>query len=75
MAFTELSESIWQSHPHSDNPTTKIRFSLVFDSNVKLTVYNIAGEIVKELVNGNYKSGEHEITLSLSNIKGAASGI
>jgi hypothetical protein len=67
--------SLSQNYPNPFNPSTKIKFTLPFDSNVKLTVYNIAGEMVKELVNGNYRSGEHEITLSLTDIKGAASGI
>ncbi len=67
--------SLSQNYPNPFNPSTKIKFTLPFDSNVKLTVYNIAGQMIKEVVNGNYRSGEHEISLSLSDIKGAASGI
>ncbi|MCX7612349.1 MAG: T9SS type A sorting domain-containing protein, partial [Ignavibacterium sp.] len=67
--------SLSQNYPNPFNPSTKIRFTLPFDSNVKLTIYNIAGEMIKEIVNGNFRAGEHEVTVSLNDIKGAASGI
>lgn len=67
--------SLSQNYPNPFNPSTKIRFTLPFDSNVKLSIYNIAGQLVKEIVNGNYRSGEHEVNVSLDDIKGAASGI
>jgi hypothetical protein len=69
------SYSLSQNYPNPFNPSTRIKFALPFDSNVKLTVYNINGEVVKELVNGLYTMGEHEVQFDMSNVKGAASGI
>jgi len=48
---------------------------LPFDSNVKLSIYNIAGELVKEMINGYYLSGEHEVIINLNDIKGTSSGV
>lgn len=49
-----------QNYPNPFNPTTKITFSLPKDSKVNLTVYNILGEIVIEIINEEKKSGYYE---------------
>jgi len=49
-----------QNYPNPFNPTTKITFTLPKDSKVNLSVYNILGERVVELVNGEKKSGYYE---------------
>ncbi len=67
--------SLAQNYPNPFNPSTTIKFTLPYDSNVKLTVYNINGEVVKELANGLYTMGEHEVTFNMSDVKGSASGI
>lgn len=69
------SYSLAQNYPNPFNPSTKIKFALPYDSNVKLTVYNINGEVVKELVNGIYTIGEHEVQFNMNDVKGSASGI
>lgn len=67
--------SLSQNYPNPFNPSTTIKFALPYDSNVKLTVYNINGEVVKELANGLYTMGEHEVKFNMSGVKGSASGI
>ncbi|BDQ03559.1 multiheme c-type cytochrome [Ignavibacterium sp.] len=64
-----------QNYPNPFNPSTTIKFALPYDSNVKLTVYNINGEVVKELANGLYTMGEHEVQFNMSDVRGSASGI
>jgi hypothetical protein len=49
-----------QNYPNPFNPTTKITFTLPKDSKVNLSVYNILGERVVELVNEEKKSGYYE---------------
>ncbi len=71
---TEIPEKfeLSQNYPNPFNPSTKINFSLPNESNVKIFIYNILGERVKELVNGRVSAGEHIINFNAGNF---ASGI
>lgn len=53
--------SLSQNYPNPFNPVTTIEFSLPFVSNVKLTVYNLLGEVVNVLVNREMNAGNHKI--------------
>ena len=64
--------SLGQNYPNPFNPSTIIRFSLPFDSQVKMTLYNELGESVKELVNETKNAGAYEINF---NANGLASGV
>jgi hypothetical protein len=61
-----------QNYPNPFNPSTKINFELPLESNVKIFVYNILGEKVRELVNSQMSSGVHTIDFNASSL---ASGI
>jgi hypothetical protein len=61
-----------QNYPNPFNPNTNIAFALPNDANVTLTVYNIAGQKVVELVNGQVKAGVHTVTWNASD---ATSGV
>lgn len=63
-AFTPSTYSISQNYPNPFNPSTLIKFALPFESNVKVTIYNINGEMVKELVNGAKTAGNHEVSFN-----------
>jgi len=54
--------SLFRNFPNPFNPSTKISFNLKENSEVKLTIYNAAGEKVAELINAEMKKGEHEFT-------------
>ncbi len=54
--------SLEQNYPNPFNPETKIRYSIPQNSDVNLTVYNMLGQIVRELVN------EHQIANSYETI-------
>ncbi len=49
-----------QNFPNPFNPATTIRFGLPYRSNVRLTIYNVLGQIVSELLNANVDAGHHE---------------
>lgn len=53
--------SLEQNYPNPFNPSTKINFSLAVDSKVSLKVFNVLGQEVTTLLNGNLAAGYHEI--------------
>ncbi|MDR3667678.1 MAG: pectinesterase family protein [Ignavibacteriaceae bacterium] len=57
-----------QNYPNPFNPSTKISYSLPFDSNVKLIIYNSLGEKVKELVNSFLNGGYYEVSFDASSL-------
>ncbi len=56
----EYDYNLYNNYPNPFNPETVIKFSLKEKSNVTLTVYNIAGQKVAELVSGEMAKGFHE---------------
>jgi hypothetical protein len=49
-----------QNYPNPFNPSTTIDYSLPFESNVKVVIYNVTGEVVKVLVNNVQVAGHHK---------------
>jgi len=61
---TELLPSdltLHQNYPNPFNPETVISFSLKKDQNIKLSIYNIKGELVEDVVNKKYDKGNHQV--------------
>ncbi len=57
-----------QNYPNPFNPTTNIRFGLPSSGLVNLTVYNMLGQKVAELVNDNKAAGWHTIAFDASKL-------
>ena len=51
-----------QNFPNPFNPTTRIHFDIKTEGWTRLTVHNILGERVAELVNGVQPPGSYEIS-------------
>ena len=49
------------NYPNPFNPTTTIAFSLPEEGVVRLSVYNIRGQLVKELINESMTRGFHKV--------------
>lgn len=57
-----------QNYPNPFNPSTTIKFSLPNDNHVRLSVYNILGEVVQALVDEQLKAGFHQINFDGSSL-------
>lgn len=55
-------------YPNPFNPTTVLSFELSVSSRINLSVYNISGRLVDELVNGWREAGVHEVTFDGSDL-------
>jgi len=49
------------NYPNPFNPSTTIKYSLKEDSKVKLNIYNIKGQNIKQLVNDQLTAGQHSV--------------
>ena len=57
------------SYPNPFNPTTTIRFDLVTESPIKLSVTDLTGKLVRVLINNSVlDAGRHEIVFDASNL-------
>ncbi len=58
--------TLGQNYPNPFNPTTEIRFSLPVAGYVKLEVFNLVGQRVTVLAEGEYSTGTHTVTWDAS---------
>lgn len=61
-----------QNYPNPFNPSTKIVVRLPHTTNMKLVVYNMLGEAIRELANSEFDAGIYEFVFDAA---GLASGI
>ena len=57
-----------QNYPNPFNPTTVISYSVPIDGFVSLSVYNLIGEKVAQLVNTNVRAGNHQVSYHASEL-------
>jgi choice-of-anchor B domain-containing protein len=70
--LTVTTMDLKQNYPNPFNPSTKIKYTIPEKGFVNLSVYNLLGEKVTELVNGTLDEGEYE---TVFNGDGLTSGI
>ena len=63
-----LSFALEQNYPNPFNPSTKIKYSVPENGNVKLSVYNLVGEVVSVLVNESVNAGFYEVSFNASSL-------
>lgn len=63
---------LYQNFPNPFNPTTMIRYSIPEETNVRLDVYNLLGQLVSTLVDKQQKAGFYTVRF---NTNGLSSGI
>jgi pullulanase/glycogen debranching enzyme len=82
-----VSCTLMQNYPNPFNPSTIIRYSLPAAGRVKISVYNVLGEMVEQLLNkehgagyydvvwnaGNYASGVYIYSIEMASLRGGES--
>jgi hypothetical protein len=63
--------ALFQNYPNPFNPSTTISFALPLRSQVTISIYNVLGQRVAEIINGELERGYHAVRWNA----GAASGV
>ncbi|RCK77344.1 MAG: internalin-related protein [Ignavibacteriae bacterium] len=69
---TKFIKDYLTNYPNPFNPSTDITFSIEEAGNVKVTIYNSLGQVIRTLIDGYYTEGSYNINFNAS---GLASGI
>ena len=56
------------AYPNPFNPSTNVQFSLTEAGPVTLNIYNLSGQLVNTLVDGNLPVGEHQFTFNANHL-------
>ncbi|GJQ63062.1 MAG: hypothetical protein SCALA702_21150 [Melioribacteraceae bacterium] len=59
--FVPTEYSLGQNYPNPFNPSTRIKFAVPVDSKVTVTLYNMLGQKVKDVVSRSYSVGLHKV--------------
>ena len=57
-----------QNYPNPFNPSTTIRFNFTHSGDVRLSIYNLLGEQIMQLVNGFLEAGIHTVNFNASDL-------
>ncbi|MCZ7614442.1 MAG: T9SS type A sorting domain-containing protein [Ignavibacteriaceae bacterium] len=55
---------LYQNYPNPFNSSTVISYSITFEENISIKIYNSLGELIKTITNGLVRSGIHTVNLS-----------
>lgn len=65
---TPLSYRLKQNYPNPFNPATQIEFSLPVSSKVSLVIYNLLGQEIARLIDGEQAAGVHSVIWEATNL-------
>ena len=67
--INEKSFALEQNYPNPFNPSTQINYSLPYDGQVSLSVYDVLGNEVSNLVTGYQSAGKHQVRFDAGDFK------
>lgn len=62
--------TLLQNYPNPFNPTTKIEFNIPSSAQVEINIFDINGQLVKQLMNDFLEKGYHQSTWDAKNLFG-----
>lgn len=65
---TEKAVALHQNYPNPFNPATAISFSLPSAQRVRLSIYNVTGQLVATLIDRSLEAGEHTYNWDAGNL-------
>jgi hypothetical protein len=65
---TPTSFELSQNYPNPFNPSTVIKYAINKQANVNLSIYNVLGQKVIELVNSFQNAGTYEVNFNASSL-------
>lgn len=57
-----------QNYPNPFNPSTTISFSLPVESNLNIKLFNMLGQEVAQITEGNFQAGNHNLQFNANNL-------
>jgi hypothetical protein len=57
-----------QNYPNPFNPSTNVKFDLPVNSKVTVQVFNLLGQVVATMANGQFDAGSHELSFNASKL-------
>ena len=67
---TPLTYNLYNAYPNPFNPVTKLRYDLPNDEFVNITIYDMLGNVINNLVNDNQNSGYKSVQWNATNNQG-----
>jgi hypothetical protein len=60
--------ALYPAYPNPFNPSTMISFDVPELQNVSVQIFNITGQLIETLINGNIENGKHEVLWNAGNL-------
>jgi hypothetical protein len=60
--------ALYPAYPNPFNPSTMISFDVPELQNVSVQIFNITGQLIETLINGNIENGKHEVLWDAGNL-------
>ena len=65
--YVQALPDLIEIYPEPSNNNTTIRYNIIKSGKVKISLYNIKGQLIKVLFEGDKVSGEYSINFDISN--------